>query len=284
MVKNCVGGKGAKSKARKVVNSESKEEELSELVKVQGLQCYAFVSKNCGGNRLIVECDDGTQRAAFTRGKMRTRMRICPGQFILVTLRSYEADKCDIVRVYTDNDLRRLLHAKELSPTFYHSWRTSSTKSSSVVEELDSSDADGFIFAEEEDEEEDEDEHKKGKVSASTIEDEDEDDDEEEDDDYGIEKNINHSRPVKREQIIEHDHDEDEERDDDDDLANGDSMQRSVLQKQQAKLSTLLLASKNQRTNLNASEIVKKKIHERQKDMVRKTASVYRNTHMHDDD
>lgn len=113
MVKNTKGGKGAK----KQKNSTSFETDPNKTIVYKddsGQQLYAQVEKVLGNSRYDVYCEDGVQRIAHMRGKLR-RNRVQIGDIVLIALREFQTDdkKCDIIHKHTDDE-RLLLISKGL--------------------------------------------------------------------------------------------------------------------------------------------------------------------------
>ena len=71
-------------------------------------QEYAQVLKMLGNGRCEVKCVDGITRLAVIRGKMRNKVWIKLGDYILVGLREFQDNKCDILLKYTDEEVRTL--------------------------------------------------------------------------------------------------------------------------------------------------------------------------------
>ena len=64
-------------------------------IKEEG-QEYAIVTKMLGNGRVSLKCMDGIDRLGKIRGKMRKRVWIREGDTVLVSLREFQDDKCDI--------------------------------------------------------------------------------------------------------------------------------------------------------------------------------------------
>jgi translation initiation factor 1A len=78
------------------------------------MQEYAQVLRLLGDSRLEVQCMDGEKRVGHIRGKMRKKVWIAMGDLVLVALREYENDKCDIILRYTEDEVRKLKTLKEI--------------------------------------------------------------------------------------------------------------------------------------------------------------------------
>ena len=64
--------------------------------------------------RLEVQCIDGVKRIGHIRGKMKKRVWIANGDVVLVSLREFENDKCDVVAKYNEDEVRKLKKANEI--------------------------------------------------------------------------------------------------------------------------------------------------------------------------
>ncbi len=109
MPKNAgIGGKKRKMGKKSHHNSER------ELVFKEEMQDYAQVLRLLGDSRLEVQCMDTVKRMAHIRGTMRKKVWIAMGDVVLVALREYEADKCDIILKYTEDEVRKLKSTGEI--------------------------------------------------------------------------------------------------------------------------------------------------------------------------
>ena len=61
-----------------------------------------------------IQCCDGVKRIGHIRGKMRKRNWIANGDVILVSIRDYEPEKCDVIDKYTEEEIRKLKKAGEI--------------------------------------------------------------------------------------------------------------------------------------------------------------------------
>ena len=110
------GGKKTKGKARKnvrrprVFNSE-------ELKKISG-QEYAFVTKKLGDNRFSLICYDKVSRMGILRGSLKRSSRLDINNMVLVSIRDFQDDKCDIIAIYTDEEVDKLVSFNEVLPSF----------------------------------------------------------------------------------------------------------------------------------------------------------------------
>lgn len=103
-----IGGKKRKMGKKNHNNNER------ELVLKEEMQDYAQVLRLLGDSRLEVQCMDTVKRMAHIRGTMRKKIWIAMGDIVLVALREYESDKCDIILKYTEDEVRKLKSMNEI--------------------------------------------------------------------------------------------------------------------------------------------------------------------------
>lgn len=81
-------------------------------------QEYAQIT-GCKGNcRFDVKCCDGKDRMAVLCGAMRKRKFVNMKDVVLVSIRDFQDDKCDIIDIYDDNQVRRLKEISQLPDAF----------------------------------------------------------------------------------------------------------------------------------------------------------------------
>lgn len=114
MVKN-KGGNKTKGKARK--HNRPRTLNIDDLKKING-QEYAHVTEKYGDGRYNLICYDKVTRLGIMRGKLKRYARLDRGGFVLVSLRDFEDNKCDIVEVYKEDDIEKLISAREVSSSF----------------------------------------------------------------------------------------------------------------------------------------------------------------------
>jgi translation initiation factor 1A len=117
MVKN-KGGNKTKGKSRK--SFRIKELGLKDLKKDEG-QEYAFVRSVYGDGRYELMCYDKKKRLGILRGSLKRKTRISKSDLVLVSLRNFQDDKCDIVAVYTQLDKDKLVKGKAIYYSFSNS-------------------------------------------------------------------------------------------------------------------------------------------------------------------
>ena len=77
-------------------------------------QQYAQIKKCQGNCRFQLFVFDGKERLGILCGAMRKRKFVNLMDVVLVSLREFEDEKCDIIDVYDDNQVRQLKSEKEI--------------------------------------------------------------------------------------------------------------------------------------------------------------------------
>ena len=79
-------------------------------------QEYCQVVKMLGGARFTGKCFDGTERLCIIRGSMsgRRKVWIKVDDIVLVGLREWQDDKCDVILKYTKEEVKLLQSYGEL--------------------------------------------------------------------------------------------------------------------------------------------------------------------------
>lgn len=104
-------GKGGKNRRRgKNDNGGQKRE----LIYKEEQQEYAQITKMLGNGRIEVSCFDGIKRMGHIRGKLRKKVWMGQGDIILVSLRDFQDDQCDVVHKYNSDEARTLKSVGEL--------------------------------------------------------------------------------------------------------------------------------------------------------------------------
>ena len=113
MTKNTIGGSGHKKSKKTVLNSKS-----STPYKEYGCD-YAFVLDTLGAGNMKVFCySDKRERIAHIRGSMYKKIWIAKEDIVLVSLRDFENNKCDIIYKYNDDEIKKLVNAKEIEKNY----------------------------------------------------------------------------------------------------------------------------------------------------------------------
>lgn len=97
------------------------DEDKRELIFREDGQVYGQVSKNLGGNRLLISCFDVkddqivlVDRVCHIRGIMKRKVWLSVHDIVLVGIRDYESDKGDIIHKYTQEEAKNLKTYGEL--------------------------------------------------------------------------------------------------------------------------------------------------------------------------
>lgn len=85
-----------------------------ELVLKEEGTVYGQVTKMLGSGRVEVYCFDCVKRLGNIRGKMKRRVWIGVGDVVLVSLREFQNEKCDIILKYTPEEVRQLKAQEEI--------------------------------------------------------------------------------------------------------------------------------------------------------------------------
>lgn len=97
---------GKKFKRGKKFSNFSRQ--TRELVYKQNDQEYARLDRNLGERRFEIMCSDGIQRIAHVPGSFAKRLWFNVGDYALVSMRSFEPNKCDILYKYNINEIEQL--------------------------------------------------------------------------------------------------------------------------------------------------------------------------------
>ncbi len=82
-----------------------------ELVTKDELEEYGQVLRLYGDCRVEIQCNDGPKRLGHVRRKVK---RVALGDIVLVAIREFEKEKCDILIRYTEDEVRQLKSLKEI--------------------------------------------------------------------------------------------------------------------------------------------------------------------------
>ena len=104
-------GKGGRNRRRGKNDNGGQKREL--IYKDEG-QEYAQITKMLGNGRLEVSCFDGIKRMGHIRGKLRKKVWMGQGDIILVSLRDFQDEQCDVVHKYNADEARTLKNVGEL--------------------------------------------------------------------------------------------------------------------------------------------------------------------------
>lgn len=117
MVKNKFGGNKTKGKSRKSMNS-TKTYNFEDLKKIDG-QEYAFITKVLGDHRYEVMCYDKVKRMAVLCGRLKKKSSgINKNSCVLVSKREWQDDKCDVIAIFSEDDINKLVNNYEITSSF----------------------------------------------------------------------------------------------------------------------------------------------------------------------
>ncbi len=117
MGKNTKGGSKHKKQKRVRVGTDNVKIDI-EQIKAAELQEYAYITAILGNCRFNVQCHDDKPRLAHMRGKLRKRAWCNKGDLVLIGLRSFQDDKCDILHKYNEDEIALLINKKCISESF----------------------------------------------------------------------------------------------------------------------------------------------------------------------
>ena len=107
MKRNKKGGKGYK-------RGKKGGDDRRDIIFAEDQQVYAKVVRMLGNGRLEAFCYDGRTRLAHIRGAMRKKVWVHVGDIVLVALRNFQEEKCDVVHKYTFEEAHMLKSYGEL--------------------------------------------------------------------------------------------------------------------------------------------------------------------------
>ena len=208
MPKNAGMGGNKRKKGKKLVQEDR------ELRYKEESEEYAQIIKILGDGRFQCKCADGVERIAHVRGKMRKRTWLANGDIILVSLREFEPEKCDVVEKYKEKEIAKLKKSGEIPESMV-------LPSSSEAENKDDGDAD-ILF-----EEHDEEVISKKKENSSGFDIESENEEENEEDENQEKKE------EKKEDNKEKDEDKEDEKDEDEEEKEKEKEKKSKRDKKE---------------------------------------------------
>jgi len=113
MVKNKTGGKKHKKYKKNRIDDVQKK-----LILKDSEQEYALLLERKGGPVMSVKLLDDRKVLGIIRGKLRKRLWMMPGDILLVSKRTFQTDKVDIIDKYSQDDVKRLIKKKEITAQF----------------------------------------------------------------------------------------------------------------------------------------------------------------------
>ena len=129
MVKNTIGGKGAKGLARKLSSNDNHRLRLS----ASDDEKYAFVKQMLGNGMCSVVTNDNLTLICHIRSKFRGRSKrnnfVTKNSIVLVGIRDWENPhkNCDLLELYDDNDLIQLKKLPSINLSLFDSFSSLNT-------------------------------------------------------------------------------------------------------------------------------------------------------------
>lgn len=104
--------KSKKNKGSKPIDVKVRDLELAEA-----MEEYGKITALLGSCRFTVRLTDNSERMAIVhRGMRRTRLLV--DSVVLVSKRSFQENKVDVIHKYTDDEIRKLIQYKEIPEVF----------------------------------------------------------------------------------------------------------------------------------------------------------------------
>ena len=123
MPKKSKGG----NRHKKAKNNSDQNDRQNMIYKEDGEE-YAIVDKMVGGARCHITLPDQSTKLAIIRGKLRKRRTwISVGDLVLVSIRDYQEDKCDVLHKYTNGQIQTLKRKKSLPDGFLSQFNKTET-------------------------------------------------------------------------------------------------------------------------------------------------------------
>ena len=156
MGKNVKGGK----KFKKKKDDGGGGEDLKNIIFRELDQEYAQVTALLGNCRLRLNCIDGKTRIGKIRGAIRKKSWISMNDVVLVSLRDFEDDKCDVLHAYKSHEVIYLQKLGEIP---------SSIKTSDKIDTDETNQDLGIDFGDNNDDDDDDGDKKKIEINFDTI-------------------------------------------------------------------------------------------------------------------
>jgi len=137
---------GNKQKKQKKVSDINDSRPLS-LKDISQMQEYAQIVKAYGNGRFEANCFDGKTRLAHARGSLKKKkIFVKANDVVLISLREFEDNKCDVLHVYNVKEIKDLKKLGEIPANI----------SEDALEKTIEDDGFDFIEGDDEDEKEEE--------------------------------------------------------------------------------------------------------------------------------
>ena len=108
----------ANSKKSKSKSKTEEKEKTRELEFKQDMEEYAKVTGLLGDRKIKITLADGTESMGVIPGKFRKRVWIAVDDVVLVSKRSFEVGKMDVLHKYTESEIRNLIQYLEIPESF----------------------------------------------------------------------------------------------------------------------------------------------------------------------
>jgi len=197
MPKNIGKGGNKRKKGKKMIETERELQYKTEM------QEYGQITRLLGDSRLEVQCVDGVKRVGHIRGKIKKKVWMTTGDVVLVALREFEKEKCDVLLKYSEDEVRKLKNIKAIPENIKIPTAESQVSNQNPQDEdniFGLGNNVGYV--------------KKAQPASDEDEEEEDEDEEEDDDDDWITQKMNRQYQKK----VKHYDDSDEEEEDDDGL------------------------------------------------------------------
>lgn len=146
MPKNKTGGK--KFRGKKKTNKDSNKTVSRHLeFKTEG-QEYARVTKLYGNRRIQALDNQGNECLGIIPGKFKSRVWINVGDIILLGIREFQPDKCDVIYKYTNQEAKKLYKMGEITNVLFEN-----KSAEDLLQEDDADSGDNIIYFEDSEDE-----------------------------------------------------------------------------------------------------------------------------------
>jgi translation initiation factor 1A len=105
-----------KNKGKKVNNNEA--EKTRDLEFKQEMEEYAKVTALLGDRKIRIALPDGVESFGVIPGKFRKRVWIAVDDVVLVSKRSFQDNKMDVLHKYTESEVKNLIQYFEIPESF----------------------------------------------------------------------------------------------------------------------------------------------------------------------
>jgi translation initiation factor 1A len=113
MPKNKHGG----NKHKRKKNSTPDTENLPLILKEQD-QEYGKIIRSTGGCTMLVKCADNVERLCMIRGGIKKKFRFFVDDCVLISLRTFQDSRGDIIHKYESDDVRKLIKLELVDADF----------------------------------------------------------------------------------------------------------------------------------------------------------------------